>query len=190
MNGINNEGDCTNEVWHADGVYAKLNRPSPEFEKLKKFIQANPNISRPAIVEGFDCIVTPDDIKAARLAIVDEGGPPTGAGQERATLRKRAEDRKQDHVRRGELREKALASQRVDQERLQAAIVSNLETKADLTERTGDECLGVSAFRQRDKPTEDPLEFAQRVMDAALRNATTGQLLAELQRRHGGVGVA
>jgi len=132
VNGINNEGDCTNEVWHADGVYAKLNRPSPEFEKLKKFIQANPNISRPAIVEGFDCIVTPDDIKAARLAIVDEGGPPTGAGTEKVLLRKRAEIWKQDQARQDELREKALASQRVDQERLQAAIVSNLETKADL----------------------------------------------------------
>ena len=165
MSDIQNDNEDNDEVWHADGKYAKLNRPSPEFEKLKKFIQANPNVPRRAILDGFDSVVTPDDVVAARRAIVDEGGPPTGAGTEKVLLRKRAEARKKDQA-------------RVDQERSRAAIVPNLDTRADLTEPT------------RDKPTEDPLEFAQRVMDAALRNATTGQLLAELQRRHGGVGVA
>lgn len=116
---------------------------------------------------------------------MEEGGPPTGAGQERANLRKRAEARKQDQARQDELREKAQASQRVDRERLQVAIVPNIDTKADLIERPHDECLGVSGFRRQETPTEDPLEFAQRVMEAALRNATTGQLLAELQRRYG-----
>ena len=79
-----------------------------------------------------------------------------------------------------------MASQRIDEERLQAAAVPYLDKKVDLIERSDDERQGVPAFRRPEAASDDPLEFAHRVMEAALRNATSSQLLAELQRRHGG----
>lgn len=163
--------------WNKNGGKPLLDRSGPEFARLCTFIIERPGDSRGPIRAEFKrqtgLEINQYDIAGARWAIVKNGGPPTGVGIERANLIRAAEKLRQP------------GPQDRPQEAPAPRPASPHEAGHRITPATAP--LDVPPNDRpaaRQPAAEHPIEFARRVMEAALRNATTGQLLAELQHRY------